>query len=140
MDEVIDAIASLLEVDMNGWLAGVLGVGVLALLFSAWLQMRIKGYDPGSEKMRKRMMRQASFFLLLDIMVGVVHMLRRDGNLWSPGLWAQGWKFLFFRNGVLRRIWPAYREYFRDGFHPWQRDTRELLATWKSSQEALAAL
>lgn len=94
----------------------------------------------GSEKMRKRMMRQASFFLLLDIMVGLVHMLRRDGKLWSPRLWAQGWKFLFFRNGVLRRIWPAYREYFRDGFHPWQRDTRELLATWKSSQEALAVL
>jgi predicted metal-dependent hydrolase len=94
----------------------------------------------GSEKMRKRMMRQASFFLLLDIMVGLVHMLRRDGKLWSPRLWAQGWKFLFFRNGVLRRIWPAYREYFRDGFHPWQRDTRELLAAWKSSQEALPAL
>ena len=94
----------------------------------------------GSEKMRRRMMLQATFYLLFDVMVGVVHMLRRDGKLWNLRLWAQGWKFLFFRDGVLRRVWPAYREYFRDGFHPWQRDTRDLLQAWKTQQGQLQAL
>lgn len=90
----------------------------------------------GSEKLRRRAMREATLFLLVDILAGVVHMLRRDGKLWRPRLWYQGWKFLFFKGGVLRRVWPAYREYYRDGFHPWQRDTRDLLAAWRDDQSA----
>ena len=89
----------------------------------------------GSEKMRKSAMRKATFFLLMDVMVGLVHMLRRDGKLWNLRLWRQGWAFLFFDGGILRRIWPAYREYFKEGFHPWQRDTRPLLNAWKHRQE-----
>ena len=89
----------------------------------------------GSEKMRKQAMRRATFFLLMDVMVGLVHMLRRDGKLWNLRVWRQGWAFLFFDGGILRRIWPAYREYFKDGFHPWQRDTRPLLDAWKHKQE-----
>ena len=53
MDSVVDAIAKILEKDMNGWLAGVLGIGVLALAFSAFLQVRIKAEDAGNERMRK---------------------------------------------------------------------------------------
>jgi len=93
----------------------------------------------GTEKLRRRMMRQATFFLLVDVLVGLVHMLRRDRKMWSFRLWAQGWKFLFFQNGIVRRVWPAYREYFREGFHPWQRDTRDLLAAWKAKQGAIPA-
>jgi predicted metal-dependent hydrolase len=89
----------------------------------------------GSEALRKRAMRGATTFLLLDVLVGLIHMLRKDGKCWSPRLWWQGWKFLFFKGGILRRVWPAYKEYFRDGFHPWQRDTRPLLQAWKLSQE-----
>ena len=89
----------------------------------------------GSEALRKRAMRGATTFLLLDVLVGLVHMLRKDGKLWSPRLWWQGWKFLFFKGGILRRVWPAYKEYFRDGFHPWQRDTRPLLEAWKAHEE-----
>ena len=94
----------------------------------------------GSEKMRKKAMRKATFFLLMDVMVGLVHMLRRDGKLWNLRLWQQGWAFLFFDGGILRRIWPAYREYFKDGFHPWQRDTRPLLHAWKHKQEERLAV
>jgi predicted metal-dependent hydrolase len=93
----------------------------------------------GNEKMRKRAMRQATFFLLLDVMIGVVHILRRDKKFWQPRLWAQGWKFLFFKEGILRRVWPAYKEYYRDGFHPWQRDTRPLLQAWQHSDDNVVA-
>ena len=91
----------------------------------------------GTEKLRKRMMRWATFFLVIDVMVGVVHMLRKDKKMWNLRLWAQGWKFLFYKDGILRRVWPAYREFFREGFHPWQRDTRNLLDGWKAKQEDL---
>jgi len=86
----------------------------------------------GTEKMRKRGMRQATIFLTLDILMGLLHMLRRDKHLWNARLWVEGWKFLFFKGGILRRVWPAYKEYFRDGFHPWDRDTRQLLHTWQT--------
>ena len=94
----------------------------------------------GTEKMRKGAMRRATFFLLMDVMVGLTHMLRRDGKFWSLRLWGQGWKFLFFKGGILRRVWPAYKEYFRDGFHPWQSDTRPLLQTWKNGQNEAVSL
>lgn len=88
----------------------------------------------GTEKMRKRAMRQATFFLLLDVTFGVVHMLRRDKKMWSLRLWKEGWRFLFGKeSGILRRVYPAYKEYYREGFHPWQRDTRGLLQAWKGS-------
>lgn len=94
----------------------------------------------GTEKMRKRAMRQATFFLMLDVLIGLVHMLRKDKKLWNMSLWAQGWKFLFFKGGILRRVWPAYKEYYRDGFHPWDRDTRPLLVSWKLNEsQALPA-
>jgi predicted metal-dependent hydrolase len=89
----------------------------------------------GTEKMRRSALRRATFFLMLDIVVGVAHMLRRDGKLWNLRLWGQGWKFLFFKGGILRQVWPAYKEYFRDGFHPWQRDTQALLRQWQARQE-----
>lgn len=92
----------------------------------------------GTEKLRRQAMRQATFFLALDIGLGLLHMLRRDKNLWNLRVWREGWKFLFFKGGILRRVWPAYKEYYREGFHPWDRDTRPLLASWKVN-DALAA-
>lgn len=94
----------------------------------------------GTEKLRRRAMRQATFFLLFDVGVGIVHMLRRDRKLWNFRIWKEGLQFLFGKQGILRRVYPAYKEFYREGFHPWQRDTRPLLYQWKSEQgEPLAA-
>lgn len=93
----------------------------------------------GSEKLRKRALRQATFFLMFDIMMGLIHMLRRDRKLWRLSIWRDGWRFLFAPGGVLRRLWRPYRDYFRDGFHPWQRDTRSLLDGWKEGQRETSA-
>lgn len=92
----------------------------------------------GSEKMRRVALRRATFFLMLDILGGLVHMLRRDGKLWNFRVWREGLSFLFGKNGILPPIWPAYKEYFREGFHPWQQDTRYLLADWQAQQGELA--
>ena len=92
----------------------------------------------GNDRMRRRIMRSTTFFLFFDFAVGAAHMLRRDGKLWSPRLWVEGFKFLFGRDGIYRRVWPAYKQWYQDGFHPWQRDTRDLLARWQEAQPASA--
>ena len=53
MDPFVDALTEMLEEDMNEWLFGVLGVGVLALVFSFVLQAKVKAMDPGNERMQK---------------------------------------------------------------------------------------
>jgi K(+)-stimulated pyrophosphate-energized sodium pump len=53
LDPFVDALTEMLEEDMNEWLFGVLGVGVLALVFSFVLQAKIKAMDPGNERMQK---------------------------------------------------------------------------------------
>lgn len=93
----------------------------------------------GSEKMRRKAMRQNTFFLLKDFTLGAIHMLRRDGQLWKPRVWIEGYQFLFGRQGVYRWVWPAYKQWFEEGFHPWDRDTRHLLQDWQSRQLPAAA-
>ncbi|MCR9104535.1 MAG: metal-dependent hydrolase [Gammaproteobacteria bacterium] len=90
----------------------------------------------GTEKMRKGAMRRVTVFLMLDVLRNVIHMLRCDGKLWNLRLWAEGVKFLFGKDGILRRVGPAYKDYFREGFHPWDRDTRHLLQHWNETDVA----
>ena len=89
---------------------------------------------PYSEKMRKSTLRLATFFLIQDIVVGMIHMLRRDKKMWNLRVWIEGMQFLLGRQGFIRLSWPAYKDYFKDDFHPWQRDTRPLLENWEAGQ------
>ena len=89
---------------------------------------------PNSEKMRKSSLKLATFFLILDIAVGMVYMLRKDKKLWNIKVWVEGIQFLLGKQGYIRSSWPAYKEYFKEDFHPWQRDTRSLLENWEASQ------
>ena len=53
MDPLVDSLTEMLEQDMNVWMFGVLGVGVVALIFSLFLQMKVAGMDAGNERMQK---------------------------------------------------------------------------------------
>ncbi len=53
MDPFVDALTEMLEEDMSEWLLGVMGVGVLALVFSFVLHAKVARMDPGSERMQK---------------------------------------------------------------------------------------
>lgn len=88
----------------------------------------------GTEKMRKTALRRTTFFLLLDIFGGMIHMLRRDKKMWKLSTWTDGYRFLFGKKGMIRLIWPAYKDFFREGFHPWDRDTKDTLDQWISEQ------
>jgi len=57
-------------------------------------------------------------------------MMKRDGILWSPREWLKLFSFLAF-DAKLPTLLPQYLAYFKPGFHPWQHDNRELLASWR---------
>ena len=35
------------------------------------------------------------------------------------------------KEGIIRSLWPEYKTYFKDDFHPWNNDNRELLENWE---------
>jgi predicted metal-dependent hydrolase len=57
-------------------------------------------------------------------------LMRDDGEL-KPVQWIKGMNRLWGRKGWFRQMIPAYFEYYKRDFHPWQSDTRELLEYWK---------
>jgi len=54
--------------------------------------------------------------------------VRREGGALNLRGWWSLAKFHWFKPGSLRRILPAYFDYYKPGFHPWQHDNREFLA------------
>jgi len=52
----------------------------------------------------------------------------RDGGLFNLKGWWSLVQFHWLKPGGLRRIIPAYFDYYRPGFHPWQHDNRRFLA------------
>jgi uncharacterized protein len=54
--------------------------------------------------------------------------MRRDGKLFDLRGWWSLFKYQWIKPGGLRRIIPAYFDYYRPGFHPWQHDNRAFLS------------
>jgi predicted metal-dependent hydrolase len=50
--------------------------------------------------------------------------------LGRPDRWWRGLRHMFVAPGFMTRLFPAWLDYFRPGFHPDDRDTRPLLALW----------
>ena len=59
------------------------------------------------------------------------HMMVDRKILWKPWRWVRGIARMWIYPGFFTRLAPAYFSYFRPGFHPDDRDTRTLLATWR---------
>ncbi len=51
--------------------------------------------------------------------------------LWKPWRWVRGATRLWIYPGYFTRLVPAYLAYFGPGFHPDDRDTQSLLASWR---------
>jgi predicted metal-dependent hydrolase len=51
--------------------------------------------------------------------------------LWKPWRWVRGAMRFWIYPGFFTRLVPAYLAYFRPGFHPDDRDTQALLASWR---------
>jgi predicted metal-dependent hydrolase len=84
----------------------------------------------GTEALRKSVMKRASFFIGLELMRALFYILRKDGQLFNFKLWKTGVAGLFGKEGAFSGGWAPYKEFYSDGFHPWQQDTQQLLVDW----------
>ena len=66
--------------------------------------------------------------------------LWKDGQLFNPKVWWNGFKFYFLKPGLVRNIWSDYLDYFRRDFHPWMHDNRELLQQWEAEGQKYKAV
>lgn len=92
----------------------------------------------GTRRQRILAMLQVTMTLSKDVLWGIVHMLKRDGQLWNFKVWKNGLKYLFGKQGLLRLMWPSYKDFFRRGFHPWAHDNREMLSERQETMQAAA--
>ena len=94
----------------------------------------------GDRKMLRKAMRRSTFFFMLDTAKGMVHMLKRDGQLWNWRLWRDGIGWLWGKEGVFRPLISVYMDFYRDGFHPWQHDNMHLVQRYRRDYDSVEAL
>lgn len=85
---------------------------------------------------RRRALILNTFFFLKDTMRNLCIMLQQAGKLWSLREWATGFRYLFVKPGVLRRIVIPWLRFMRSDFHPWQHDNRHLIDAWEKGEIA----
>jgi len=88
----------------------------------------------GTVSQRRLALLLNTFFFLKDTMRNLCIMLQQQGKLWSIREWSAGFRFLFVKPGILRRIAGDWLRFFRSDFHPWQIDNRNLIRKWESEQ------
>lgn len=67
----------------------------------------------------RRTMVRGTFFFAFNTIRGLVHMLKRNGLLWSFKVWHDGIKRLRGKDGVLHSLVGAYLNFYKRDFHPW---------------------
>lgn len=94
--------------------------------FDTWLWATRDWHPRKRYVMRCLVMAQVTFRFLRNRMRDSLELLSQDG---ITG-WRARWRlfaYLVGKPGMLRRIFPAWLSYFRPGFHPWDKDDRELI-------------
>lgn len=82
----------------------------------------------GERKLLRRLMRIIRIRFPYHVFLSICQMRRMEGRaVLSPAFWRQGYTFLFGRDGIMREVAADFRLFFRDDFHPWMVDNRELL-------------
>ncbi len=95
---------------------------------------------------RGKRWRVKAIIMLLITQKFIAHRVRDTlALLAQDGLtgWRIRWRlfaYLFWKPGVLRRIFPAWLSYFMPGFHPWNTDDRHLIAEWEGKLPANEAV
>ena len=93
----------------------------------------------GSESLRISVMKRASFFIGLELMRALLYILRKDGQLLNIKLWRSGLTGLFGKQGAYSGGLSPYKEFYSEGFHPWQQDTQQMLVDWAAEATPQAA-
>lgn len=82
----------------------------------------------GGEVLRALAMLHVMVFMFAEFCGRHLYLLYVDGVLGDAAGWRRGTRFLWGRGGLLRLAFRDLLAYLRPGFHPWQRDDRDLLA------------
>jgi predicted metal-dependent hydrolase len=90
----------------------------------------------GTVSERRQALLMNTFFFLKDTFRNLCIQLQQQGKLWSAREWATGFRYLFIKPGMLRRIIRPWFGFFSKDFHPWQQDNRELISAWEQEQAA----
>jgi predicted metal-dependent hydrolase len=69
---------------------------------------------------------------VVDRTVGTIDLLRQDG-ITGPKAWARTLWYAWIWPGMMRKILGAWLAFFLPGFHPWNHDDRNLIATAERS-------
>jgi hypothetical protein len=93
----------------------------------------------GSYNLRKTIMRISMVRLLKDFLTVAFKMLYHDKQLWKWRTFKSLIKLLFLKDGFLRLHTAAYKDFFREDFHPWDSDNRALLEYWQEKLEPVMA-
>ena len=93
----------------------------------------------GGPDLRRAIMVWCLALLFVRMGARFVHMLRAEGKLTEPAVWKAGLAFLRGDAGLLARVAPELRAFFRRDFHPWQKDDYGLVERWEAAQAASAA-
>lgn len=76
----------------------------------------------GNHDWRCRIYRAVERHFAFDLARQTLHNLWSDGSWWRPSTWAQGARFLWGRDGIVRCTAAARRRYLQEDFHPQQAD------------------
>jgi len=57
-------------------------------------------------------------------------MMHQTGNLFNFRAHGRVINQLWGKPGVLRKMWPMWKDFFRKDFHPWDHDNRDMIAKW----------
>jgi predicted metal-dependent hydrolase len=60
-----------------------------------------------------------------------IDLMRASGQAGKPKVWLSGINYFWGKPGIFRQLIPAYLQYYRRDFHPWQHDNRALVDSIK---------
>jgi len=84
----------------------------------------------GDRKMLRQVMRIIRMRFPYHVFLTIWRMRRMENKpVWSLSFWREGYAFLFGRDGIIREVAKDFRLFYRDDFHPWMIDNRDLLRT-----------
>jgi hypothetical protein len=106
-----------------------------SVAFDLWQRAASTWSRFGRWSVRARAMAIISTLFLWNVTTYALMLLKADGITGLSARWRL-YSYLWGRPGPLRRIFLAYADWYRPGFHPWDHDNRALLATFAPMFEA----
>jgi predicted metal-dependent hydrolase len=92
----------------------------------------------GDRRLLRTVLRIETWQLFRQVFAGMRMMLRTGRVHRKPTVWWTGLKWLFGREGILRKVAPQWREFMREDFHPWAVDNSPLILRWQQESGASA--